>query len=275
MSEKEKFLERILKISEPWYIEKLEELTAEKELHIYLKYPRKTRFACPRCGALCSTYDSSWRIYRDLDIHTFKTYVHIKLPKIKCCGETPTIQSPYARENSHFTFLMEENILKLAKMSSITKVSNYIKEHDTRIWRVLIYYVNKCRAKANFSSVKNLGIDETSKKGHNYITTFVNLDTRKVLYVANGKDHKTIYEFISDFKAHGGNPEAIVNVTSDMSLAFEKGIKECLVNAKIIIDKFHVVKHANDGVNKVRIEESKNNILLKKRNISGSEIMIA
>ena len=37
-------------------------------------------------------------------------------------------------------------------------------EHDTRIWRVIIYYVKKSRAEENFSKVSKIGVDETSFK---------------------------------------------------------------------------------------------------------------
>jgi len=272
--EKERFLERIIGISDPWYIDIIREDKIKKEIHIYLSFPKGTKFKCPNCGKECSAHDTYKKTWRDLDIHSYKTYIHAKIPKIKCCNGIPTINPPWAREYSHFTLLMEDNILKLAKMSTISKVANYIKEHDTRIWRVIIYWVNKCREKADFSKVVNIGIDETSKKGHKYITSFVNLDTRRVMYVADGKDHTTVLEFTTDFKEHKGISENIINVTSDMSLAFEKGIKECFKNATIIIDKFHVIDNISEGINKVRIAESKDNDILKKQNIFGLKMIL-
>jgi len=262
---KEDFLERILGITKLWCISSINEETEAGEIHIYLDFPKGTKFKCPNCLKEVTAHDKRVLVWRHLNLWQYKTYIHAKVPRVKCCGKTATIRAPWAREDSHFTLLMEDNIVNLAKMSTISKVANYLDEHDTKIWRVIHYYVNKGRNNADFSKVVNIGIDETSKQGHNYITNFVNLDTRRVMYVADGKDHKTIHEFVKDFTEHGGNPEKIKNVTSDMSLAFEKGIKECFPKASIIIDKFHVIKHANDGVNKVRIAEAKDNELLKNK----------
>lgn len=78
-----------------------------------------------------------------------------------------------------------------------------------------------------------------------------------MLYVANGKDNKTIAEFADDLKAHGGKKENIVNTTCDMSLAYEKGIKREFVNSEIIIDKFHVIKYFNDALNKTLRDDIK------------------
>jgi len=270
----QKILEMILKIFKPWYIEEIENINDEK-LNIYLNYPRGTKFKCPICKKECSIYDSSKREWRDLDLHTFKTYINAKIPRVKCCDTVQTISPPWARKNAHFTLLMENNMLKLAKMSTMIKAANYIDEYDMVLWRVVDYYVDKCRAKANFSGVVNLGVDETGRKGRKFITNFVNLDSRKVMFVTLGKDHQTVKEFVKDFIAHGGIADNIINVTCDMSKAFIKGIKKCFKNAKIIIDKFHVIKLMNDALNKVRTEEAKDNPLLKKQSIYGLKTSLA
>jgi transposase len=145
--------------------------------------------------------------------------------------------------------MMESHIIEMAKTGSIYKVSNLLRITDTQMWRIIHYHVNKCRKNADFSTLTNLGIDETSKKGHHYITNFVDLDKKKIMYVALGKDAKTVGEFALDLEAHGGCSENVTNVTSDMSLAFESGIANEFVNSSLIIDKFHVIKHFNDAVN--------------------------
>ena len=48
-----------------------------------------------------------------------------------------------------------------------------------------------------------------------------------------------------------------------MSLGFRKGIQESFENSQTVIDKFHVIKHANEAVDKVRKMEAKENVLLK------------
>ena len=48
-----------------------------------------------------------------------------------------------------------------------------------------------------------------------------------------------------------------------MSLGFKSGIQNNFTNAITVIDKFHIIKHANKSVDDVRKKESKENILLK------------
>lgn len=86
-------------------------------------------------------------------------------------------------------------------------------EHDTRIWRVIIYYVKKSRAKEDFSKVPIVGVDETSfKKGHKYVTIVVDIENSKVIYVCEGKDSSTLTKFNEDLTNHGGKPTMIQSI---------------------------------------------------------------
>jgi len=148
---------------------------------------------------------------------------------------------------------------------TVNEISQLVDEHDTRIQRVVNHYVDQARAKEDYSHVENIGIDETSsKKGHNYITFFVDLDHSKVLYVTEGKDASTIDKFYLDYILHQGKPESIKNICCDMSPAFIKGSKVSFPEAKITYDKFHVMKKINEGVDQVRHEGRHENDFLKK-----------
>jgi len=255
--EEKRFIETILGFSEPWYIVEMEQ--SSDTVKIKLDYPPGTKFQCTKCGKYCTTFDSKWKEYRHMDLWQYQTILKVRIPRIKCdCdGKKVTVSTSWLRKGSKFTQMMEAHILEMAKTGAVSKVAKILRITDTRMWRVIMYHVEKCRKNADYSRVADLGIDETSKKGHNYITNFVDLKTRKILYVANGKDSKTITEFAKDLKEHCGNKENIVNTTCDMSLAFEKGIKREFVNSKIIIDKFHVIKYFNDALNKTLRDDIK------------------
>ena len=147
----------------------------------------------------------------------------------------------------------------------MNNVAEKVNEHDTRLWRIVLHYVEKARDRSVFSDVIRAAFDETSaRKGHNYVTLFSDLDTRRVIFVADGKDSSTVEAFAADLKAHGGDPEAITEVCIDMSGAFIKGTAEHLPNAQITFDKFHAVKIVNDAVDQVRRGEQKTRPELKK-----------
>src|SRR5947209_2798993 len=126
-------------------------------------------------------------------------------------------------------------------------------------------YVDEGRARTDASEVTRVAIDETAaRRGHDYITLFVDLDQARVLFATEGKEAATVAAFAADLAAHGGAPAAIAEVCIDMSPAFIKGVAESLPAAAVTFDKFHAVKIVNDAVDEVRREEQKSRPELKK-----------
>ena len=259
-----------LNLSEPWQVEKVEFLPAEEgklELHINIGFKKGGLFACPveGCTEKVTAYDTSERTWRHLNFFQYKTFIHARQPRVKCKEHgVKTVEVPWARHGSGFTLLFEGWCLELAKHVPVSVIADMVDEHDTRLWRFIDHYVKEARSHEDYSETTAVGIDETSKKGHNYITVAVDLKEKKVIFVVNGKDSSTVKAFAEDFALHGGIPDKIGIVTCDMSLGFKKGINEKFKNAKMIIDKFHVIKHANEAVDSTRKAETKTNAALKK-----------
>jgi len=195
-----------------------------------------------------------------------EAYLHARTPRIHCpqCG-VKTVSVSWAREGSGFTLLFEAFILTLAQQMPLNAVSRLVGEHDTRLWRILHHYVEQTRQEQDYSSVQEVGVDETaSKRGHHYITIFVDMAQSKVLFATPGKDATTVTNFKDDLKGHGGRPEQIQEACCDMSPAFIAGIGETFPQAEITFDKFHVMKIINEAVDQVRREEQKEHPELKK-----------
>ena len=245
-----------LNLPAPWLISKVEfkpDSAGTMELHIELSFPRGSKFSCPKCETTTTAYDTKPRVWRHLNFFQYKTYIHADLPRVKCGKHgVKTISVPWAREGSGFTLLFEGWVVELAKHLPVATIADMVDEHDTRLWRFIKHYVDEARSREDYSDVTAIGIDETSKKGHKYVTVVVDLNQRKVIYVTNGKDSTTVDRFVEDFKAHKGDADVIKIVTCDMSLGFKKGINEHFVNSSTVIDKFHVIKHANEAVDEVR-----------------------
>lgn len=117
-----------------------------------------------------------------------------------------------------------------------------------------------------FPPVRRIAAGETSaRRGHDYISLFIDMARRKVVYAADGKDAATVKAFVDFLEAHGGRREAVADASIDMGAAFEAGIKENFPEAEITFDKFHVIKLANEAVDEVRRQEAKNNFQIKGR----------
>ena len=155
--------------------------------------------------------------------------------------------------------------MTMAKEMPVNAIARLVGGNDTPIRRILHHYVEQARSVQNYSDVSTIGMDETSsKRGHNYITVFVDMDKSKVLFATPGKDAATLKTFKEDLEAHGGLAENIRQSCCDMSPAFIRGIEETFNNSTITFDKFHIVKIINEALDEVRRQEQKNRPELKK-----------
>jgi transposase len=165
---------------------------------------------------------------------------------------------PWAGSDSGFTLLFEAFVMQLAKVMPVLDIARLVGEHDTLIWWMVNHYVDMARSKADHSAVTQVGMDETAaRRGHDYVSLFVDMKERRVLFVPPGKDSATVEAFAEDLKAHQGDPKAITEVSLDMSPAFIKGVAAQLPNASITFDKFHTIKLINEAVDEVRRLERK------------------
>jgi len=242
----------------PWLVARCTFQVQKKRLDIHLDFPPGSVFPCAACGRDgCKVHDTTERTWRHLNFFEHEAYLHARLPRTECpdCG-VKTVAVPWAREGSGFTLLFEAFVMTLAKEMPVNAIARLVGEYDTRIWRILTYYVEQARRGQDYSQVQELGIDETSRKrGHNYITVFVDLRESKALFVTEGKDAGTLNAFSEDLCQHNGAPSQIQEVCCDMSPAFITGAEATFPQAPLTFDKFHVMKIINQAVDEVRRQE--------------------
>jgi transposase len=259
-------LQLALALTPPWTVSRADFDAEAHRLDIQIDFPPGSRFACPTCGAAdCPAYDTVRKTWRHLNFFQHQAYLTGRVPRIRCetCG-VKTVNVPWSRPDSGFTLLFEALVMTMVSAMPVAAVARIVGEHDTRLWRVIHHYVEQGRARMDAADVTDIAIDETAaRRGHDYITLFVDIDQARVLFATEGKDADTVAAFADDLAAHGGDPEAIEEVCIDMSPAFIKGVTENLPNAAITFDKFHAVKIINDAVDQVRRAEQKRQSLLR------------
>lgn len=247
-----------LGLEEPWQVVRTEFDAAARKLDIHLDFPRGSRFRCPECGwGDCPAYDTAPKEWRHLNFFQHEAFLHAPVPRVKCPEHgVKQVKVPWARSDSGFTLLFESLIMAMVKQMPVLAVARIVGETDQRLWRVLNHYVGEALAKADFSEVREVGVDETaSKRGHNYVSFFVDLQKRRLLFGTEGKDANTFGAFRLDLQQHGGKPEQIRELCIDMSGAFQRGAGLHFPLANVTFDRFHVMKLFNEAIDQVRREE--------------------
>ena len=247
-----------LGLQPPWVVEDVKLDTAKRRIDFEVGC-QGALLACPQCGAAAQpVHDRLRRSWRHLDFFQFEAWLHADVPRVGCtaCGKTSQVVVPWAREGSGFTLLFEALALALCRDMPVKQAAVLLRCADKQLWRRIDHYVAQARALDDMSAVQIVGIDETSlQRGQSYITVVHDLDTKRLLFATEGRDHQTVVDFAADLKAHGGDPERVRHVCQDMSPAFAKGVGLALPNALISYDRFHVVAMANEAMDQVRQAE--------------------
>jgi transposase len=250
----------------PWYVERAEFDATKRRLDLYLNFERGGTFRCPECGqGDCKAHDTTEKTWRHLNFFEHEAHLHARTPRVACarCG-VKAVEVPWARSGSGFTLMFEAIVLMLVKEMPVAAAARLLGENDMRLWRIIHHYVDTAPAQVDLSEVRHVGVDETaSKRGHNYISLFVDLEGPRVLFATEGRDAGTVAAFRADLEARGGKAEQIEEFCLDMSPAYLKGIAESFPQARITFDKFHVMKLLNDAVDQVRREEQRQRPELK------------
>lgn len=252
----------------PWQVLDIQFDPAKGRIDFKVGFSSGAKFSCPECGeGEQGVHDTRSRTWRHLNFFQYQAFIHADLPRVRCagCGKTKQVPVPWARPGSGFSLLMEALLVVLAKQMPVRAVGQLLGLHDGQIWRVLDHYVEAARQQENFSGVQSVGLDETaSRRGHNYISLFHDLDQKRLLFACEGRDKAVVGAFVKDLEAHGGQAEKIDSVCIDMSKSYVAGVGEHLSHAEITFDPFHVMAIVNKAVDLVRRQEAKTEPVLKK-----------
>ena len=148
----------------PWHVEKVGLDTTLRRIDFEVRCSAK-RLSCPHCGAAEQpVHDRLRRSWRHLDFFQFEAWLHADVPRVACtgCGKTSQASVPWAREGSGFTALFEALALALCKELPVLQAARLLRCSDKQLWARIKHYVDAARALDDMSTVKMVGIDDTS-----------------------------------------------------------------------------------------------------------------
>ena len=249
-----------LGLTDPWRVDRSEFDAAAHRLDLYLDFARGARFPCPMGDeASCPVHDTTDKTWRHLDFFQHQAYLHARVPRVDCPAHgVHLVDVPWARPDTGFTLLFEALLMAMLAEMPVKAVADVVGEWDTRLWRVVGHYVSRARDALSMEGVTKVGIDETSaRRHHDYITVFVDLDARRVLFATEGKNAATLGRFAKDLVAHGGDADAVADVCCDLSNPFVAGVKAHLPNAAVTFDRYHLAQLLSLALDQVRRVEAK------------------
>jgi len=263
----EKVFHQILALGDAWRVTTVDYVEQERKVNIHIEDTPQlwAREQCPHCRChQVGGYDHApERRWRHLNVCQLESEIVCALPRGQCkeCRKVYTVRAPWEGRSPHCTQEFEAFALTLAREMPVSKTGEILGVTDQKLWRMIFAHVDAAWADLSWEDVVWIGADEMNRrKGHNYLTVFVDLQAKRVLLAVEGKDAGVWEHFVQELAKHNGHPKAITQVAIDMSPAYIKGVRDHLGNAVVVYDKYHVVSQVTEAVEAVRRAEARQDV---------------
>jgi transposase len=190
--------QRILGITSPWHVERVELKLEDGEVHVYLGHADRFAWKCPECEADCPLHDHQpERVWRHLDTCQYQTLLHADVPRTRCAEHgVRLVRVPWAEPQSRFTALFERLAIDWLAAASQTAVAARPGLSWDEVHGIMERAVARGLKRRKAEKTAYLGVDEKAfRKGHRYATIVSDLERGHVLYVAEERKQASLDGF--------------------------------------------------------------------------------
>jgi transposase len=214
---------------------------------------RRERVTCPRCGEITSKeHDRREQRKQDRRLRDKPVYLMLLKRRFRChgCGKVFTepdeVFGPRRRSSSRF----REYLGREALHQTVRRTAQKERVGEGLVRKCVAEEIGRMLgAREAREAPEFMGVDEYSVSGRRlYHTAICDLVDREVMEVVEGQGQQRVKEYLDRLP----RPERVKAVAMDMHEPFRQAVQICLPGAKVVADKFHLVRHVNGAVDKVR-----------------------
>ena len=223
-------------------------------LHLYCELTVAAA-VCPTCKSIAvDIKEYKERCVRDVDCLGKRTFVHFEIRRFECaeCGHRFTEELSAVAWRRHQTMRFEELVYQRCLESSKSAVAKELHLHYATVDGIFKRYAKRQAKRSHQGIVRILGMDEIAlKKRHKqYALVLSDLQRRCVLAVLPSREQAELKRWF-DTLSHP-QQTAIRVVSMDMWRPYRSFVERHLPQARIVADRFHVMKQLNDQLSKAR-----------------------
>jgi len=232
----------------------IEQQGEERYLHLFCEHQHDVAI-CPRCGkAMVGGYDHEHRCVRHLDIWGMRTLVHFPQRRFDCevCGKPFTETLEWIDPKRRQTRAYEEHIYRRVQKTPRKHVALQEGLSESTVLDIFKKWAKEATRQPRRCRVRVLGVDEISvRKGHKqYTLVLSDLERRAVIEVLPDRQKDTLDKWLDHLTEE--ERRAIKIVSIDMWKPYRQAVRKKLPHAKIVADRFHVMKQLNHQVDLLR-----------------------
>lgn len=226
----------------------------EDVLHLQCAH-RKDIALCTHCGSVSGEiHQEEPRCIRHLDVWGKKTFLHFLSRRFKCeqCGKVFTEELPFADSRRRQSRAFERHVYGSCLTSTRKAVAVREGLSQSTVKEIFNRLAALKKSAANGDTIRVLGIDEISlKKRHRQFVLVISDISRKcILAVLPDREKQTLENWIDSLRPQTRGSIRFVSI--DMWAPYYQAARNKLPRAKVVVDRFHVMKQLNTRLTHLR-----------------------
>ena len=205
--------------------------------------------SCPHCqSSNLVGFGRREQMVKDLPMHGRRVGLYIDTRRYQCrgCGKTFYEVLPEIDEKRLMTKRLAQWMGKQAIKRTFASIAEEVGCTEFTVRSVFSDYVNELEKTIRFETPKWMGIDEIhliKPRG-----VIANIQNNTIVELLPNRNKDTVVRFLH----HLEGKERIQYVAMDMWTPYRDAVRAVIPQAEIVVDKFHVVRMANDAMERVR-----------------------
>ena len=194
---------------------------------------------------------------RDLSCGDKRIFLEIEVRRVQCrsCGKVKRERLEFLADNLFYTKRFSHYVGRRCRQATIKDIAQELNLDWDTVKTLEKQYMQAQLARAGTPGPKAIGIDEISiRKGHTYRIVVSDLIRHRPIWFG-GEDRSEasmaqFYDWLGDKKSRG-----IRLAVMDMWKPFRNATLARAPQAAILFDKFHIMRHLGEALDKVRKSE--------------------
>jgi transposase len=214
-------------------------------------------YICGGCGiSRHEVHSGTERRVRDLPWGTWQVWLRVEVHRVRCrqCG-VRTERLSFIGGKAHYTTRLEAALAQGCEAAPVSRVAaqwglppETVRRMDKRVLR-------RWAARRPRRPLRYLGVDEIFLgKTVKFLTVVSDLETGEPLWVGRERKRETLDRFFAE-ALPPRRRRAVRAVCVDMWEPFRLSLQAHLPHARLVYDKFHVLRHASEAVDETRRAE--------------------
>lgn len=205
--------------------------------------------ACPQCqGNRLYGHGSQDQAYRDVPSLGRPTLLCVHRRRFRCqdCGKTLFDPMPDLDERRLVTRRLIEYVRANIFRETFSSIGRRVDLDEKTVRQIFAEYVDELASKARFQTPRLMGIDELKIIGA-YRAIITNVEHRTVYDLLESRSKSSLLPYFRKLR----DKDKIEWVAMDMYHVYRQVVRATL-GARIVVDKFHIQRMANEVLEKLR-----------------------